>query len=76
MKVKVSFTYYKFETKGLVKLGRFSGENLTISSWWSSLSEKLAVSGRMDFVTDIVTDTKREMKQKNLGMPFPFLSLS
>ena len=59
LKVNVSFTAYMLETRGLVKLGILSGEYLALSSWWSILTVKLAVSRRMELVTDMDTDTKR-----------------
>ena len=59
MKVKVSFTSYMLEDMGVVKLGRLSGEDLDISSWWSRMDAKLDVSGRIDLVVDMATDVKR-----------------
>ena len=56
---KVSFPDYMFDIKRLVKLGRLSGDNLDISSWWIILDEKLTVSGRMHIVAYTGTDTKR-----------------
>ena len=45
LKVKVSFPASMLESRGLVKLGIFYGEDLAISSWWGSLAAKIAVSG-------------------------------
>ena len=39
-----------FETRGLLKLGIFSGDDLDLSLCWGSLAEKLAVSRRIEFV--------------------------
>ena len=65
-----------FDTRGLVKLGRLSGEDLDISSWWISLAKKIAVSGRINLVTYMNTDATRVMKPKTLGMKSLFLYLS
>ena len=70
LKLKVSFTSSMLEDRGLVNLGRFSGEDLDLSSWWSSLAVKLAVSGRMNLVADMATDAKREMRPNTFGMTF------
>ena len=45
--------------QGLVKLGILSGEDLSISSWWINLAEKLSVYGIMDLLSEMATDTKR-----------------
>ena len=76
LKVKVSFTYSMFDARGLLKLGRFSGEDLAFSSWWSSLSGKTSVSRRMDRLIDMATDAKRAMRPKTLVIPPLLLSLS
>ena len=76
LKVKVSFPSFMFDTRGLVKLGRSSVEELALSSWWSSLAAKLTVSSRMELVSDTAADTKRKMRANTLGVPFSFLSLS
>ena len=65
-----------FETRGLLKLGIFSGDDLALSLCWGSLAEKLAVSIRINFVADLSIDTKWEMRPNTLGIPFPFLSIS
>ena len=57
-----------------MKLGRSYGEELSISSWWSSLAGKLGASRRTDFVTDMDTDTKKQMRSKTLSLPSIFLS--
>ena len=54
----------------LVKLGRFSGEDLDFSFWCRSLDAKLAVSRRMDLVSDMATDNKSSMRENILGVPF------
>ena len=61
------------ESRGLVKLGILSGEDLDIYSWWSSLDEKLAVSERMNLVVDMATYAKKSMRTNILGIPFTFL---
>ena len=76
MKVEVLFYYSIFETRGLVNLERLYGEDLALSSWWSSLAEKLDVSRRMDLVEYMATYAKREMSSNTLGMPFTYLYLS
>ena len=76
LKVKVSFPSSMFDTMGVLQLGIFSGDDLALSSWWSRLYEKLAVSGRLGLVLDKATDAKREMRPNTLGVSFPFLSLS
>ena len=45
LKVKAEFYSYMFDNRGLVKLGRFYGEDLAIYSRWIILAEKLAASG-------------------------------
>ena len=75
-KVKVSFPASMLEARWLVKLGILSGEYLLIFSWWISVAEKLALSGRIDLVEYMATDTKKEMSQNTFGMPFLFLSFS
>ena len=59
LKVNVSLTAYMLNTIGLVMLGRFSGEYLYFCLCWSIVAEKLAVSGIVDLVEDMDTDTKR-----------------
>ena len=59
MKVKVSFPASMLDARGLVKLGRFYGEDLDLSSWWISLDEKLDIFVIMDLVEYMATDTKR-----------------
>ena len=75
LKVKVSFTSSTFDTRGLVKLGKISGYDLALSSWWSSLAAKLTVSVRMDLVEDMNTDKNSLMIPNTLGMPFTLLYL-
>ena len=70
------FTSSILENRGLVKLGRFSGEDLALSSWWSSLATKLAVSGIMDLVVDMEIYVKRPMRPNNLVLPFHLFFLS
>ena len=70
----ISFFYV--DTMGVLQLGIFSGDDLALSSWWSRLYEKLAVSGRLGLVLDKATDAKRGMRPNTLGVSFPFLSLS
>ena len=50
LNVGVLFPSYMCDTRGLLKLGRFSGEYLALSSLWKRLSARLVVSGRMDLV--------------------------
>ena len=59
MKVKVSFHSYMFETRGLVKLGRLSGEDLYLYTWWTRLATKLGVYGIMNVVKNMSTDANR-----------------
>ena len=72
LKVKVSLTLSMMESRVLVKLGRLSGEDLDIYSWWGSLDEKLAVSERMNLVVDMATYAKNSMRTSILGIPFTF----
>ena len=74
-KFKVSFPYSMFDTRGLVKLGMLSGEDLGFSSWCGSLDEKFDVYGRMDLVAYISTDAKKKMRPKTLGVPSLFFFL-
>ena len=76
MKAKVSFPIYMLEYRELLKLGRLYGEDLSLISWWISLAAKLAVSGRMELVTDMATDAKRTMLPNTFVMPLSLLYLS
>ena len=76
LEVNLSYPASILEARGLVKLGRFSGDYLALSSWWITLAEKLAVSGKMDLVEDIATDANRERRSKTLGIPSLIFSLS
>ena len=71
LKLKVSFTTSMLEARGLVKLGIFSLEGLALSSWWSSLAAKIAVSVIMYLVADMNTDAKKVMIPNTFDMPFP-----
>ena len=62
----MSFPSSMFDTRGLVKLGRFSEDELDFSSCWISLATKLAVSGIMDLLEDMYKYEKREITKKNL----------
>ena len=64
------------EARGLVNLGRLSGEDVGFSSWWIRLSTKIAVYRITNLVTDMSIDVKRKMKPNALGMTFPLLSFS
>ena len=57
-------------------MGRFFGEYLALSSWWSSLAAKIFVSSIMELVEDIAKDKNREMIPKTLGVPSIFLYIS
>ena len=59
------------ETRELMKLGRFYEDNLALSSWFIILAAKLAVSGRMDLVSDMATYAKMAMRTNTSGMNFP-----
>ena len=74
--MNVQFTSCIFDTRGLVKLGFFPGEDMDLYPWWSILDAKLSVYGIMDLVKDMSKDVKREMRPNTLGMPYPFLSIS
>ena len=76
LKVKVSFPYYILEARGLVQLSRFSEEDLSFSSWWSRLSEKLVVSGIIGLVAGMGTYLKSAMRPKTLGIPTIYLYFS
>ena len=64
------------EARGLLKLGRFSGEDLGIYLWWSSLAAKFVDSGIMDVVSDMSTYAKMTMGPKTFGPRYFFLSIS
>ena len=64
------------KSRGLVKLVIFTAEELPIFSWWSRLDEKLAVSGRMDLVSEMVIDAKRKISPNTLGLSYLFLYFS
>ena len=76
LKVKVYFTDSFMEARGLVKLGRLSGKDLALSSWWIRLDTKLAVSIIMDLVVDMDTYAKMEIMLNTFDMPFSLFSLS
>ena len=59
LKVKVPFPAPILESKMLLKLGRLSGDDLALYSWWRSLVAKIAVSGLIELVTDMDTYVKR-----------------
>ena len=59
LRVKVYIPDYVLEIRGMVKLGRLSGEDLDISSWCISLSEKLFVYGSINLVEDMSAYSKR-----------------
>ena len=56
---KLSFPAVMLEFRGLVKLDRLSGKELSLSSWWISLAAKLAVYRIIDLVADMDIDAKR-----------------
>ena len=58
-----------------MKLVIFYGEDLALSSWWSSLAGKISVYGIMDLVEDTATDAKRVIGTSTFGMNFYLLSL-
>ena len=76
LKVKVSFTSSMLELRGFMKLGRFSGEDLDIYSWWNILAAKFTVSVIMDLMADMATNVKRTMRQNAFVMPFSLLYFS
>ena len=55
LNIQVLLTAYKLEDRGLVKLGKVSGEDLNLYLWWSRLAENFTFSGSMDLVTDMAT---------------------
>ena len=65
-----------FDTRVILKLVIFSGDDLSLSSWWRILALKLSVSGIMGLVSYMATDAKRAMRLNNLGLPSPFLYIS
>ena len=67
LKVKVSFPAYISGFRGLVKLGKLSGEELALSSWWIKLAEKIVFSVITYLVVDMDADAKRSMRPKTLG---------
>ena len=72
LQVKLSFPASMLEAQEFLKLGIFSEEYTTLSSWCISLAAKLAVYGRMDLVADMATYTNRLMSPNTFGMPFTF----
>ena len=64
------------EARGLTILGIVFGEDLDISSLWSSLDEKLAVSGIMDLLAEMTTYEKRSMRLNAFVVTFYLLYLS
>ena len=76
LKVKVSFTDSMLETRGLLKFGGLFGEDLYLSSCWSSLAARIDISGRIDLVAEMATDEKRIMRSNNFCVPSPLLYFS
>ena len=64
LKAKLSFTASMLESSGLLKLGRFSGEELALSSWRISLYVKITIMGRMDLAADMAKDVKKDIRSK------------
>ena len=63
------------EFRGLVKLVRLYGEDLSISSCWIILSAKISVSGSINLVVDMTTDVKGSISPNNMGFTYLFLFL-
>ena len=76
LKVKLSFPACMLEFRVLLKLVRFSGEDLDFSSWWSSLSEKITVFGIMELVKDMAIYSKRKIIPNAFGLPYLLLYFS
>ena len=76
LKVNASFPPSNFEIRGLVKLGIFYVEYLALYSWWSSLSGKLPVYGRIELVLDMAPYAKRKIRPKTLCVTKFFLYFS
>ena len=74
--MEVSFPSSMFDTRGLVQLGRLSAEDLAFYSWCRILATKLAFSVIMYLVADMSAYAKKEMRPKNIGIPYLLLSLS
>ena len=71
LKVKVSFTDSMLETRGLLKFGGLFGEDLYLSSCWSSLAARIDISGRIDLVAEMAI-----MRSNNFCVPSPLLYFS
>ena len=56
LKVKVSSPSSILYARGLVNLGRLSGEDIYFYSWWIRLDKKIAVPGSMNLLGDMDTD--------------------
>ena len=74
LKVKFLFPFSMFDTRGLVKSGRFSRQELALSSQWNRFASKLAVSGRMNLVADMSAYAKKAMRPNNFGKKFLFFA--
>ena len=70
MELKLLFNASMLEFRRLVKLVIFYGEDLALSSWWSSLAGKISVYGIMDLVEDTATYAKRVIGTSTFGMTF------
>ena len=68
LKVKLTFPSSVFDTRFILKLVIFSGDDLSLSSWWRILALKLSVSGIMGLVSYMATDAKRAMSQNIFGL--------
>ena len=72
LNVKLYFPVSMLEARGLVKFGRFSEEELALYSFCISLDAKLAVSGILGLVADMVTYAKKKLRPNTFVMQFIF----
>ena len=72
LKVKLSLPDSLLEYSGLVKFGRFSGEELALSSRWNILDAKNNVYERMELVAYMGTYARRKMRPNTLSTKFHF----
>ena len=76
LEVKGIISYLLLEARGLVMLIKLSCDNLSLSSWWNSLSSKIDFNGIITLVSDMATDAKIPTSPNVLGLLYLLLSLS
>ena len=76
LEVKGIISYLLLEARGLVMLIKLSCDNLSLSSWWNSLSSKIDFNGIITLMSYMATDAKITTSPNVLGLLYLLLSLS